>query len=1120
MPTFQPVPSKIDFVKQEHQILKLWAEKRTFDVLRELRKDGPRWSFIDGPITANNPMGVHHGWGRTYKDLFHRFRSMQGHNTRYQNGFDAQGLWVEVNVEREMGFETKRDIEKFGLADFVILCKQRVLEFAAVMTDQSIRLGYWMDWDRPEQLRELGRLLGEDPLQTVTVEGPGGAVSDSVESMVGRLGSRELGGSYFTFSDANNYTIWSVLKTCFDQGWIYKGRDVMPWCGRCGTGLSQHEIVTEGYQELTHPSLTVRFPLLDRPEESLLVWTTTPWTLTSNVAAAVGPELTYVRVRQGEQLFYLSKGTLGMLKGDYQVEAELTGQEMEGWRYSGPFDELPAQIESKAPEMHQVILWEDVGEEEGTGIVHIAPGAGAEDYQLGKEHDFPVIAPLNESGVFIEGFDWLSGMPVDETAIPIHENLVQKKLSYRLQDYTHRYPVCWRCGEELVFRLVDEWFISMGEQLDKPYAEVTDEEKANNLRYQMMQVVVDETKWHPSFGLDRELDWLRNMHDWMISKKRYWGLALPIYECSHCGNFEVIGSKEELEERAIEGWDEFEGRTPHRPYIDKVRIACSHCGEAVSRITDVGNPWLDAGVVGMSTLDYEQDKDYWAEWFPADLISESFPGQFRNWFYSLLAMSTVLERRAPFRNVFSYATLVAEDGRAMHKSWGNSIEFNEAADKMGVDVMRWLYCDHLPEKDLLFGYHLADEVRRQFLLPLWNVYSFLVTYARIDEWRPDSGRKPAFSQLDNWIQARLGETTQQVTDSLENFEPHNATGSINVFLDDLTNWYLRRSRRRFWAKAGASDSTDADKEAAYQTLYEVLVELIKVLAPFVPFVTESMYQNLVSTEQHASVHHTDWLTIDSSTIDPSLTGEMALVKRLVSLGHAARNQAQIRLRQPLREAAFAVSKASEREVVGRYEDIIQEELNVKQVRLLDTVQEAAEYTLKPLPMQLGQKYGAQFPAIRTAVLELDADPAAQKLLSGETILVEIDGQEFELLPSEVEVQISPREGFTAAAEGAYVAALVTEIDQELLQDGLANEVVRRVQELRKRAGFSVDDRISIEYSGTSELLDAIAVHKGHIVAETLGVLLEPVKSPKGSAEAEFKFQGQELKLSISKSDPE
>ncbi|MFQ5943185.1 MAG: class I tRNA ligase family protein [Anaerolineales bacterium] len=1115
---FEPVPSKVNFVEQEHEILRFWADNQSFEALRELRKDGPRWSFIDGPITANNPMGVHHGWGRTYKDLFHRYKSMQGYHTRYQNGFDSQGLWVEVNVERDMGFETKRDIEKFGLAEFVVLCKQRVLEFAAVMTEQSIRLGYWMDWDQPEQLRELGARLGEDPLQTVSVEGSAGPVSGSAESMIGRLGSRELGGSYFTFSDDNNYTIWAVLKSCFDRGWIYKGRDVMPWCGRCGTGLSQHEIVTEGYQELTHPSLTLRFPLVDRPGESLLVWTTTPWTLTSNVAAAVGPELTYVQVRQGGEYFYLSKGALGALTGEYEIEGELSGAELEGWRYIGPFDELPAQVDSKAPEIHQVILWEDVGEEEGTGIVHIAPGAGAEDYQLGKEHDFPVIAPLNEAGVFIDGFDWLSGMPVAESAKPIHENLVEKELVYRYEDFTHRYPVCWRCGEELIFRLVDEWFISMGEQLDKPYSEVTEDEKANNLRYQMMEVVVNETQWHPSFGFERELDWLRNMHDWMISKKRYWGLAIPIYECSHCGNFEVIGSKDELQERAIEGWAEFEGRTPHRPYIDKVRIACLHCGEAVSRIPDVGNPWLDAGVVGMSTLSYERDREFWAEWFPADLISESFPGQFRNWFYSLLAMSTILERRAPFRNVFSYATLLAEDGRAMHKSWGNSIEFNEAADKMGVDVMRWLYCDHQPERDLLFGYHLADEVRRQFLLPLWNVYSFLVTYARIDSWRPGSEQKTVLSRLDRWIHARLDELTAQVTEALDNFEPYIATGAINLFLDDLTNWYLRRSRRRFWAKAGASETTDADKEAAYQTLYGVLVELTKLLAPFVPFVTESMHQNLVETDQVASVHHSNWPTVDGSGFDSELTDEMTLVKRLVSLGHAARNQAQIRLRQPLREAAFAVAKASEKEVVVQYADLIGEELNVKEVRLLDAVNEAAEYQLKPLPKQLGQKYGARFPEIRNALLTLDADPAAQGLLSGVPLELEIEGERIEVLPSEVEVLVSPREGFTAAAEGAHVAALVTDIDEALSQEGLANEVIRRVQELRKQAEFFVSDRIRVQYTGTTELEQAIAAHSDHIATETLSLSLEPVEEPTGSAQAEYQFQGQELRVAVSKSE--
>jgi isoleucyl-tRNA synthetase len=607
---FKPVPSKVDFIAQEYEILRFWDETKAFKKLLELRKDHPRWSFIDGPITANNPMGVHHGWGRTYKDLFHRYKAMQGYRTRYQNGFDCQGLWVEVNVERDMGFTTKRDIEEFGLADFVILCKQRVLNFAAIQTEQSIRLGYWMDWNDPDHLRELAVLLGEDAMHVISFEGPLGTVKDTVEGIIGRLGMPELGKSYFTFSDENNYTIWSVLKSCHDRGWVYKGRDVMPWCARCGTGISQHEIVTEGYQELTHPSITLRFPLKGRDKESLLVWTTTPWTLTSNVAAAVGPELTYVKVKQGEEIFYLSKGTLHVLKGDYEVLDELMGEDMEGWKYEGPFDELPAQVKRGAPEKHQIILWDEVGEEEGTGIVHIAPGCGAEDFQLGKEYELPIIAPLDESGVFVDGFDWLTGMKESVSAKPIFENLNQKGKTYKIEDYTHRYPVCWRCGEELVFRLVDEWFISMGEQLEKPYEEVTEEEKQKYLRYQIMEVVKDETQWYPSFGLERELDWLTNMHDWMISKKRYWGLALPIWECHECGSFDLIGSKEELEERAVEGWDAFEGHSPHRPFIDEVKIECSHCGAIIKRIPDVGNPWLDAGIVGMSTLQYNTEHDF------------------------------------------------------------------------------------------------------------------------------------------------------------------------------------------------------------------------------------------------------------------------------------------------------------------------------------------------------------------------------------------------------------------------------------------------------------------------------------------------------------------------------
>jgi isoleucyl-tRNA synthetase len=1115
--TFKPVPNKTDFVAQEHEIIRFWDENNTFSKLRQIRAEAPRWSFIDGPITANNPMGVHHGWGRTYKDLFHRFKTMQGFRTRYQNGFDCQGLWVEVNVERDMGFKTKRDIEKFGLAEFVILCKQRVLNFAAVQTEQSMRLGYWMDWNDPEFLRTLSTQLAEDPMQEITFNGPAGPVIDNVEGMVGRLGLPEIGGSYFTFSDENNYTIWTVLKECYDRGWLYKGTDVMPWCARCGTGLSQHEIVTEGYQELTHPSLTIRFPLRDRPNESLLVWTTTPWTLTSNVAAAVGPSLTYTKVRQGESIFYLSKGTLNILKGEYEILGELRGEEMDGWTYAGPFDEFPAQISSGAPEAHRVILWDEVGEDEGTGIVHIAPGCGAEDFALGKEFGLPVIAPLNESGTFVDGFGWLTGTKERGSAQSIYENLKEKGIAYKIEEYTHRYPVCWRCSEELIFRLVDEWFISMGDQLEIEYEEVTEEQKQENLRYQMMDVVINQTKWHPSFGLDRELDWLRNMHDWMISKKRYWGLALPIWECEHCGHFDVIGSKEELKERSVEGWETFEGHSPHRPYVDAVQIACSNCGELVNRIPEVGNPWLDAGVVAMSTMQYNTDRKYWEKWYPADLISESFPGQFRNWFYSLLAMSTILERKAPFRNVFSYATLLAEDGRAMHKSWGNSIEFNEAADKMGVDVMRWLYSNHKPEKDLLFGYQKADEVRRQFLLPIWNVYSFFMTYAQIDGWLPGANAAVERDLLDRWILARLQDVVTRVTTRLEAFEPNLATTEVNTFLDELSNWYLRRSRRRFWAKSGESTESDADKNAAYDTLYQVLVTLASLLAPFVPFVSEVIYQNLVQNvdpQAEESVHHTSFPVPNSDLQDPKLIKEMDLVLRLVSLGHAARNQSGVKVRQPLSEVAFSVGHASESEIVGKYSQIIQEELNVKDVRLLDTAAEAVKYRLKPLPRQLGQKYGSRFPGIRQAILALGSEVTAQILLEGRSINILDQGEELVIQPDEVEVQIEAHEGFSAAAEGAYLAALVTELSKELELEGLAREVVRRIQDLRKQADLKVDARIRVQYQASGFLKQSIESYREYIERETLAQELVAHSSPEGEFLTRHEFDGQDLAISI------
>jgi len=1127
--SFQDVPTKPDFPAQEQDILKFWQESHAFAKLINLHKGQPHWSFIDGPITANNPMGVHHGWGRTYKDVMLRFRTMQGHELRYQNGFDCQGLWVEVNVERELGFETKKDIEAYGLAEFVRKCKERVLRYAAVQTDQSMRLGYWMDWNDPDQLRDLAEKVMQDSQQTITIDGPSGPVTDTVEQIVGRLGLPELGGSYFTFSNENNYMIWAFLKKCWQKGWVYRGDDVMPWCPRCATGLSQHEIVTEGYKELTHDAVTLRFPLIGREREALLVWTTTPWTLSSNVAAAVGPDLTYAKVRQGDESFYLSKGALGMLQGPYEVLAELPGTQMEGWAYSGPFDDLEAarrpggytslvslirDVPQSTAEAHRVILWNEVGEAEGTGIVHIAPGCGAEDFLLGKENHLPIIAPLDEEGHFLDGFGWLSGKQVSEVAEPIFDNLRDKGLLYHVAPYTHRYPVCWRCNTELVFRLVDEWYISMGISYEKPRESLTPEEKSNSLRYQIMDVV-DQIRWIPAFGQARELDWLRNMHDWMISKKRYWGLALPIWECDGCSHFEVIGSDVELKDRAIEGLDVLGSHTPHRPYIDAVKIVCPKCGATMTRIPDVGNPWLDAGIVPFSTLSYRTDPEYFQQWFPAHWISESFPGQFRNWFYSLLVMGTVMAETTPFLQNFGYATVRGEDGREMHKSWGNAIEFNEAADRMGVDVMRWLYCTAIPENDLNFGWKLGDDTRRQFLLPLWNVYSFFVTYAKLDGWIPEGqGLNPSTTHLlDRWIVARLNQVVARVTKNLEASEFSPATQAVNELLDDLTNWYVRRSRRRFW-----KSEADEDKNAAYATLFHVLVMLSRLLAPFVPFVSEQIYQNLVrSFDPNApeSVHHTSWPKVEAAVIDETLLEQMSFTRKLAGLGLSARASNSLKVRQPLSKV---LAYAGEIRLPDDLIAIIQDELNVKAFEWIEKPEHLVTYRVVPESKVLGPRFGARFPLVRAALDVADPADVAAAVRNGQQVKLNVDGETVQLEPSEIMVFTQPAEGLAIASDRVgqvpVTVALDTVITPELRSEGLARDIVRWIQEMRKNAGFAIADRIRTYYSASDQISAVMVNFGGYIQAETLSMALIADVPPDETYREDFRIENETLILGI------
>lgn len=927
---FEPVEPNVDFPKMENRLLETWAKQGLVKKYLQKNKNSRKYfSFMDGPITANNPMGVHHAWGRTYKDLWQRFKNMQGFRQRFQNGFDCQGLWVEVEVEKELGFKSKKDIEVFGVDKFVQLCRDRARKYSLVQTEQSKRLGYFMDWDN----------------------------------------------SYYTLSDDNNYMIWNFLKKCDENGWIFKGNDSVPWCPRCETAISQHEMLTEDYKELTHQSVYMSLPIVGGVDEYLMVWTTTPWTIPANIAVALDSELDYSLIeaaplRQGSggaRKYWIAKEAAArVFEGVKTRELKVVkGSKLTGLRYKAAFDDLPivAEIGSASDTFHTVVATDDqilpITTTEGTGLVHTAVSAGSEDFKLGKKLGLPMIPVINDDASYMEGLGFLTGQNAKKHPEVILDYLKEldtkgKHFFFKIENYTHRYPACWRCKTELVWKVTDEWYISMdtpsklkmkNEELkisewNKKEEENPQEPDTRTLR-ERMKVVAEKINWIPGFGKDRELDWLNNMHDWLISKKnRYWGLALPIWECKNCGSFEVIGSKEELKTRAVTGWKEFERHTPHKPQIDGITIRCSKCGHLMSRIEPVGNPWLDAGIVAFSTISennkaanfevtktkplYLTDKKEWDKWFPMDFITESFPGQFKNWFYSLIAMSTVMEDASPMKTVLGFATLLDEKGQGMHKSKGNMIEFIEGADKMGVDVMRWIYSRQNPAENMLFGYGVADETRRRFHLKLWNVYNFFVTYANLDSWSPKSQKLKGKSKnvLDQWILARLNQIIELVTKALEKYDAFAASGEIEKFVDDLSVWYIRRSRDR----VGPAAESEKDRDDFYRTIYYILHTTSRILAPFMPFLSEVIFTNLT---KEASVHLSEWPEAkDISLKEKEILNQMDLIRNAVEKVHAKRKEAGIPVRQPLSKVKiYGEGKVTDREIIK----IATEELNIKEV---------------------------------------------------------------------------------------------------------------------------------------------------------------------------------------------
>lgn len=1009
---FETVNPKRDFIELEHEVLRFWESGQIFRKRMEMNHGRTPWSFIDGPMTANNPMGVHHAWGRTYKDVFQRYRAMCGFDQRYQNGFDCQGLWLEVETEKDLGFNSKRDIENYGLDKFSRACRSRVEKFSAVQSDQSIRLGQWMRWD----------------------------------------------DSYYTMTDGNIEAIWHFLRICREKGWLYSGAKAMPWCTRCGTSLSQHEL-SDGYEDIDDTSVFLAFPLRDRPGEALLVWTTTPWTLTSNVAAAVNPDLEYARVKRGDQIYYLSAGLASTIfNKDAEILGTVKGSEMVGWIYEGPFDDLPV-IQGME---HRIIPWEEVGETEGSGIVHIAPGCGAEDNELGRIHGLQVIVPLDGDGRYVNGFGWLTGMYVHEVEKPILRKLKEKGVFFRQETYRHRYPFCWRCKEKLIFRVEDEWFIACDEI--RP----------------LMKQAADTVQWIPESVGKRTQDWYKNMGDWCISRKRFWGLPLPFYFCPD-GHLTVVGSRAELRERAENPAEVDALPELHRPWIDSITIRCSECGKTAKRTLDVGDCWLDAGIVAFSTLRYFEDRAYWEKWFPAEVVIE-MREQVRLWFYAMMFMSVTLEGRAPYKRVFSYEKVHDEKGLPMHKSTGNAIWFDEAVEKMGADVMRWVYCAFNPNNNLRFGFHVADEIRRR-LITLWNVYGFFVTYARLDGFEPCEVDDPAVlkespSPLDIWILSALYKTLDEVTQGLEEYDTAGSLRAVDGFLEALSTWYLRRSRRRFWKSA---DGEDADKQFAYRTLHHVLITLCEILAPITPFVTEEIYRNLSAPLRAAnasgwpeSVHLRDWPRPRPEMIDQAMNDRMDKVLAAVSLGRAAREKVQIKVRQPLGRIWILDPGGESLNIDADLCSQIAQELNVKAVLLEGKVDELVRRELKLNFPVLGARLGPAMKDVSSAAKE-----GAWELAGDGRVRL----ADQVLAAGEYELRYAGRDGLIATNDHDLLVVLDTQLTEDLRFEGYAREMVRTIQDLRKKADYNVEDRITVFYSGEDPRVGKTLERHGVYVSE-------------------------------------
>ena len=1039
---YRPVPAQVDLPALEREVLEFWRERDTFARSLAQTADGPRWVFYEGPPTANGTPGTHHVEARVFKDVFPRYRTMKGYSVERKAGWDCHGLPVELAVEKQLGFAGKPDIEAYGIAEFNARCRASVLEHVDEFEAMTERMGYWVD----------------------------------------------LSQAYRTMDPEYIDSVWWSLQRIAEAGLLVEDHRVAPWCPRCGTALSDHELGQPGvYEDVVDPSVYVRLPVTGGPlaelGAALLVWTTTPWTLVSNTAVAVHPDVTYVAARPAgsDEVLVVAEPLLAAALGEgAEVLASLPGRALERTPYTPPFDLVDI------PGAHYVVLADYVTTDDGTGLVHQSPAFGAEDLAVCRAYGLPVVNPVRPDGTFDPAVPLVGGRFFKDADPALVADLRERGLLFRHGPYEHPYPHCWRCHTALIYYATPSWYIRTRAIKD---ALLRENEKTN--------WYPDNVKW------GRYGDWLHNNIDWALSRTRYWGTPLPVWRCG-AGHVTVVGSRAEL--GSLVGQD-LSGLDPHRPYVDEVTFGCPRCGEVARRVPEVIDAWYDSGAMPFAQWGYPRlpgSVERFEQSYPAQFICEAID-QTRGWFYTLMAVGTLVFDRSSYENVVCLGHILAEDGRKMSKHLGNILEPMPLMDQHGADALRWfMAASGSPWQPRRVGHHVLQEIVRKLLLTYWNTVSFQSLYARAAGWAPGVAPVPELADrpaLDRWALSEAHRLAQQVDAALEVFDTQRAGALLAAYVDDLSNWYVRRSRRRFWQ----------GDVAALATLHECLYVLTLLLAPLVPFITERVWQDLfasTSDELPDSVHLAAWPRVDGSLVDDELAGQMRLVRRLVELGRAARAESKVRNRQPLARALVAAPgwdrlPAELREQVG-------EELNVVAFEPLGGAGELVDVTAKPNFRTLGKRFGARTPAVAAAVAASDARALAAALRAAGTASVEVDGEAVVLGPDDVFVTETPRVGWAVVTDGEETVALDLEITPELRRAGLAREVVRLVQEARKASGFDVSDRIALWWQASSEELAAALREHAALVADEVLALTYGEEEPVG-AEARG-FADKELGL--------